>query len=212
LRTWAFSLLLTLHSALGASSLRIDIWTWDCCGVTQGQAEAALKTAALILKPCGISLKKGSFKALATGLKDCHLPMDEAQRAPILKRLSQAPRQLNPKGLSLFLIGDQDHAGDGERYSFSVVEKSKGAGCGDPESRFLENFGSLYMTEFAFASPEKDFAGLLLAHEIMHELTQRSHPTHAPRGSLLADHLPDLGPKILAQDCACMSQSPYLLP
>jgi hypothetical protein len=93
-----------------------------------------------------------------------------------------------------------------------VIDESAGAGCGSPrDPARLAEIGSVFITDFGL-SADADYASLLLAHEIAHELTMKQHPTHAPRGSLLADHAADMGPHIPDEDCACMRQSPLLTP
>ena len=216
MKTWASSFLLLACLAAGraasAESLVLDAWQLDCSQAQEGSIRAAVMGAALILEPCHISLKLGNFQALPGGAA-CSLPQAASERAPILAALSRKARHANPRGLSLFILPLQLSSSGDSRYSFSIIEKFKGqARCGDPEPRFLERYGSIFMTDFALDGPDPAFTAMLLAHEVMHELSQRRHPSHAPRGTLLADHLADMGTKISPSDCACMRLSPYLKP
>lgn len=188
--------------------LSLDLWRLSCSGVPEHTALEAVSRAAEILKPCGISLELGRSQVLDAKAEWCRLPATEKERRPLLEAIGSTRRLLNPRGLSLFIL---PQGGAEARYSFAVIDKSRRAGCGQPsESRFLTRFGGLFMTDFSFMSAESGFSGLLLAHEAAHALTMRSHPTADPHATLLADHLADLGPQILPQDCACMRSSPYL--
>ncbi len=197
-----------LAGPAGAAELKLDLWRLDCSYAARGQALEAVSRAAAILQPCGIALKLRRESELKAGEEWCRLPWDEKARKKPLEAIAGPRRRMNPEGLSLFVV---PKGGPDARYSFALIDKSDDAGCGSPrEARFRPRFGSLFMTDFSFASPEEGFPGLLLAHEIAHALSMRPHPTRAPRGTLLADHLADIGSRILPEDCACMLQSPYL--
>lgn len=194
--------------AAGELPLWLDLWRLDCSSVQPQDLAQAAKEAARLLKPCGIRVQfrdRGEIRAKPAW---CELPASEEARRPLLEAFSLGPRKRHPQGLSLFCLPGGSQA----RYSWSVIDRSRAAGCGTPsEARYLPRFGSLYMTDFAFHS-EDPSPGLLLAHEIAHALTQRGHPTRAARGGLLADHFADLGPVLDPSLCDCMRQSPYLRP
>ena len=50
----------------------------------------------------------------------------------------------------------------------------------------------------------------LLAHELVHALTQKGHPTRQKVGNILADQTADIGSNITKDQCACMLQSPWV--
>ena len=168
----------------------------------------ALSGTAKILRPCGIRLKATELKPLEAAAAFCDLPDGAAARRPLLRELARPLRLKNLQGLSLFVLPTPGQA----RYAFSVIDESAGAGCGSPRKpALLAEVGSVFITDFGL-SADPSYASLLLAHEIAHELTMKQHPTHAPRGSLLADHAAEMGPRIPDEDCACMRQSPLLTP
>jgi hypothetical protein len=168
----------------------------------------AVSGAAKILAPCGIKLESEPLRGLASKPDWCNPPSTEVERKPLLREMTRPLRLKNLRGLSLFILPTSAKA----RYAFSIIDESPGAGCGSPGyGEGLIDTGSLFMTDFSFDEDAK-FSALLLAHEIVHELTMKQHPTYEPRGSVLADHIADFGPTIPVSDCNCMHQSPFLKP
>ena len=159
MKIWAFSLALLWAASGHCGNVTIDVWQLDCSQAPEGSIRAALMGASLVLEPCHISLKLGNFQALPGGAA-CDMPLSAAERAPILASLTKAARHSNPRGLSLFILPVEQRAGGDTRLSwaFSLVEKSKQALCGDPEPRFLERFGSLFMTDLGrLCGPRPEF-------------------------------------------------------
>jgi hypothetical protein len=214
LRTWAFSLCLAALGPSGALAgqgvqlLQIQAFQLDCSKADPDSILEAVSGAAKLLLPCGILLRGEGPLQLASQPGWCSLPDQAALRRPLLRAMTRPERLKNLRGLSLFILP----TGPKARYAFSVVDRTEGAGCGSPaEAQGLADSGSMFLTDFGLGS-DAAFSSLLLAHEIVHELTMKRHPTLAPRGTILADHIADFGPLILPSDCACMRQSPFLKP
>ena len=69
-------------------------------------------------------------------------------------------------------------------------------------SEFEDNKGSYYS--------EYPRSAVLLAHELVHALSQKGHPSGEKPGNLMADYVSDIGEKILPEQCACILQSPWV--
>lgn len=193
-----------LALALGAASLlgaapsfeaRVTVFQSGCSDTDRGQVEKHLRDASAILqKGCGLSLTLTAWTALPTSHAFCHA-------AP--QREAAALKTADPQALALFLLPTRADL----RLSWAVIDVSAASACDSPqEPRFLKRFGALFFTDIAWTQRP----ALLLAHEVLHALTQRGHPNGAPYGHVMADHLADMGPQISQDWCACARQSPYL--
>jgi hypothetical protein len=211
-------LLLGLASALPAQpALIAHIHAYHpACAQAQPEAVAqALSQAAQLLAPCGISLSLTAWTELPREHALCHLPADRAQRRAALQRAATRLKTKDPHSLALFLLpGDAD-----ERLSWATVDVSVRSACDSPqEPRFLPSFGKFFMTDLAWSQraplgeTQPTAPAFLMAHELLHSLSQRGHPSGAPRGALLADHIADIGPAVDPGLCACARKSPYLFP
>lgn len=144
----------------------------------------------------------------------CHLPMAADERSRALQELAAKAKGRHRQDLALFLLPSRAD----DRLSWTLVDASRYAGCDSPQdTRFLARFGNIFFTDLTWmqgapkaGEPGPSLASLLVAHEVLHALTQRAHPTGAPRGSVLADHVADIGPAIDDGLCACARQSPYV--
>lgn len=212
----ALLLAVALSAPLAAAptlTARVHVYQ-PACSQTQPQAVAqALSQAAALLAPCGIGLSLTAWTALPLTQGFCKpLPSRREQRQA-LRDLATALKREDPGALALCLLPE----GADERLSWATVDISAASACDSPqEARFLGRFGQCFISDLAWAQDlPREQAGptapaYLLAHEALHALTQRRHPSHAARGELLADHLADLGPQINPELCACARQSPYL--
>jgi hypothetical protein len=188
-------------------SVRIQAWIPACSNADAGALKEAAKGADLILKGCGIRLQMEEPRRLEERERSlCELPDSESERRPFLAKFSRPLRLKNPRGLSLFLYPTQSKAS----YSFAIIDKSAQAGCASPKDPSkLADYGSIFMSDFALKG-EAGLAAKLLAHEVAHALTNQDHPTGAPRGRVLADHVSDMGSSFSPFECVCMIHSPFL--
>jgi hypothetical protein len=211
-------LLLGLAAAGSARPLRpllearIHVFQPACSRSRLSDVQTALTDASRRLQAaCGIRLRLGSVHSLPANSPWCILPARAADRSARLKILAQEAKRAEPASLALFLLP----SGTDMRYSWALVDQSAARGCDSPqEARFLDRLGSLFFTDLCFSlGPGFDGTprpGLLVAHEVLHALTQRGHPSGAPRGALMADHIADLGPTLTPDWCACARRSPYV--
>jgi hypothetical protein len=177
--------------------------------------EAVAGASALLEAHCGVALSVTAWVPLPLDSGWCHLPAAPADRGVALRALAQAAKKAHPRDLALFLLpSDAD-----PRISWALVDDSLRSACDSPqEARFLDRFGCFFFTDLSWgyagssAGPGPSRAALLVAHEVLHSLTQRGHPTGAAPGFVMADHVADLGPQISDDWCACAQQSPYLQP
>lgn len=207
------ALLLSASLHAGALTARVHVYRPAC---SQAQPEAvaqALSQAAALLAPCGFSLSLTAWTELPFEHGFCHPVGGRAAQRSALKALATAAKRDDPRALALFLLP----AGDDERLSWATVDVSLASACDSPqEARFLDRFGQCFISDLAWAqtlTQAKDgptAPAYLLAHEVLHALSQRGHPSHAPRGSILADHLSDFGPAVAPELCACARKSPYV--
>jgi hypothetical protein len=211
------ALLLTAAPTRAAVFLEARVHVYQpACSQVQAQAVAqALSQAAALLAPCGLSLSLTAWTALPLAHGFCHPVEGRAAQRSALRALATAAKREDPGALALFLLPD----GADERLSWATVDVSRASACDSPqEARFLDRFGQCFVSDLAWAQDlPKDEAGptapaFLLAHEVLHALSQRGHPSHAPRGSILADHLSDIGPAVSPELCACARRSPYAHP
>jgi hypothetical protein len=214
LKTWASRLLglgaalLWLPSLGPAKSLDLEIWQLSCSRTPADAVQEALSRSAQILETCGIQLGWGPIQTLPEPGQGCELSTSSVERDQEILAFAGPSRRAHPHALSLYLLPTNSQSS----ISFSIIDLSPLAGCGTPRSLDgLKSTGILLMSDIAFESGA-ELSGELLSHEIMHELTMKRHPTHAPRGTILTDHIADMGPRILEQDCTCMQDSPFLLP
>jgi hypothetical protein len=208
LGTLLFAALWNLSAGLAASSLQLQVWKVDCSHSSDESVLEAISGAAKILAPSGIRLEADPIRPLASNAVWCGSVASEPGGTAMLTEMFRPLRLKNLRGLSLFILPTPAKA----RYSFSIIDESPDAGCGSPrDGETLSVTGAIFMTDFGLEQ-DANFSALLLAHEITHELTMKQHPTHAPRGSILADHVADFGPVIPASYCSCMQLSPFLRP
>ncbi len=177
--------------------------------------QAAVEGAsALLQERCRLRLRWQGVESLPLESPWCHLPMDRQERAKALPTLAAKAKARRARDLALFLLPSSADT----RLSWALVDTSLRSACNSPqETRFLARFGSLFFTDVTWmeAAPRQgatapSLASLLVAHEVLHALTQRAHPTDAPRGSIMADHVADIGPQIDPELCACARRSPYV--
>lgn len=213
----AWLLALGLSATLPAAprlQARVHIFHPACSHSRPVDVARALSQASQVLeRRCGISLSLTASTNLKVGTPWCRLPAGPAERSRLLQALAAQAKHEDPRCLAFFLLPS---AAD-QRLSWAVVDVSEPQGCGAPrEPRFLARFGSAFFTDQAFLGDDPKAAtgasAIVMAHEALHCLTQRSHPTGEPRGSLMADHLTDMGQDLDEDWCACARQSPYLEP
>ena len=192
---------------------KLGIYQALCSNADPGQVRDAVHAASHLLeRHCGIRLQALAFKNFPLGSRWCHLPTDSAERSQLLQKLAAEAKMQHPRQLSLFLVPSATD----RRLSWAIVDLSLQADCNSPqEARFLARFGSFFFTDLAWTLAKPNTAGplqpsYLIAHEVLHALTQRRHPTLAARGNVMADHLTDMGPTIEADWCDCARRSPYL--
>jgi hypothetical protein len=192
------------------------------CSTTRAEeiTAAAAQTAAWLKKKCGVVLKLKGVCTLEARPEWCDLSFDPLKRMVQTDEIVQAAEKTcgrTPGTVFAFFLP----SGQASLISWAYVDRSLKSGCGAPqEKRFLNRFGSLFITDFgwrAAAARDEDrpagsipFAALLTAHELIHALTHLAHPTKAPRGSVMADSLTDLGEELDPEICGCLRQSPYL--
>lgn len=195
MRIWASNALLVLQ-----------VWQLSCSHASPEDVMAAVSGAARVFSRCGIKVRAEGIQRLKAEGPWCELPGTAKERKPILMDISRTRRLKNLRGLSVFVLPTAKMA----RNAFSVIDEAPDAGCGSPQNpEYLPDSGSIFLSDFGLAQ-DQEFSAALLSHEIAHELTMRQHPTRRPRGSVLADHIADYGPRISDADCACMLQSPFL--
>jgi hypothetical protein len=178
--------------------------------------QAVEGASGLLQARCGIRLALAGWEKPGLNSGWCGLPQESSPRSRTLKKLAARAKAGHPAELALFLLPSE---ADG-RISWALVDDSLRSGCDSPqEARFLPRFGSLFFSDVTWMAgrPGPETLGpsrnaLLLAHETLHALTHRGHPTHGPAGSVMADHVADLGPAIDDAWCACARLSPYLHP
>lgn len=175
-------------------------------------AAALDQASALLTGSCGLGLSLTAITRLPLDSPWSRLPPGREARSRALKRLAAQAKAPDPGALALFVLPSSAD----ERLSWALVDVSPQSACDSPqEARFLDRFGSLFLTDLSFdlprdrEAPPPGPAALLLAHELLHSLTQRGHPSHAPRGSVMADHWADMGPAIAQDWCDCARRSPY---
>lgn len=193
---------------------RVQVFKSACSQARPADVRAALERASQLLqRRCGLGLSLTAWTDLNISSPWCHLSTDPRERRRQVADLARAAKQRDPNSLAFFLLpSDAD-----ERFSWALVDASRQHGCGSPkETRFLDRFGSAFFTDLAWevgrdqgVSPDEEGA-ILVAHEVLHCLTQRGHPTRAPRGAVMADSLADMGEQVDEDWCACARQSPYL--
>jgi hypothetical protein len=206
----------SLHAQASKAPLaRIRLFKPEC-SATDGAdvAEAIQEASALLEHRCGLRLALVGQEPLPVASGWCHLPAGPRERAKALRSLAAAAKAAHPRELALFLLPSSADP----RLSWAFIDSSLRAACDSPqEPRFLARFGCLFFTDETWmaalsrqpgSGPSR--AALLVAHEVLHSLTQRGHPTGAEPGSVMADHVADLGTKIGDDWCACALQSPYL--
>jgi hypothetical protein len=213
LRRLAATLLLSASLHAGPLTANVHIYQPAC---SQAQAEAvarSLSQASALLAPCGLSLSLTAWTALPLAHGFCHPVEGRAAQRRALQALATAAKRDDPRALALFLLPE----GADERLSWATVDVSVASACDSPqEARFLDRFGQCFVSDLAWAQslPQAEAGptapAYLLAHEVLHALSQRGHPNHAPRGSILADHLSDIGPAVAPELCACARKSPYI--
>jgi hypothetical protein len=215
------ALLFCLAGGLGAAAplplleAELSLYQPGCSSADPDQVAKAVQGASQLLQSrCGIRLKALALQSLPRKSEWCHLPEDSALRSLHLQALVQPLKAAHPKRLALFLLPS---AAD-ERLSWALVDQSLKAGCDSPqEARFLPRFGNFFFTDVTWmmAQPGAEDKGpsrasLLVAHEVLHALTQRRHPTGVEEGSVMADHVAAMGPKIGDDWCACARSSPFV--
>lgn len=202
-----------LHADNAALQARVHVFQAACSQAPRHEAEQALAQASAVLEQgCGIKLSVTAWTQLP--LEGwCHLPEGKRQRRLALKRLAAGAKAAAPSELAFFLLPSSAD----ERLSWALVDVSLRSACDSPQDpRYLKDFGTAFFTDLAWLSGDArrgetpSPAALLVAHEVMHALSNKSHPTGAARGEVLADHLADIGARIPAELCQCAKKSPYL--
>lgn len=214
-RGLAFLLALALAAGLRAGPpqglllARVRVLAPDCAATPLETVRRALAGASRILENgAGIRLSLTAETAAGVDSGYCHLPVERAARGAALAALSRAQKRADPGCLLLVLLPDDEEG----RLSWASIDVSPLGGCGSPqEARFLDRFGVAYFSDAAWA-PGAPGGDLLLAHEVLHALTMRGHPTGLGRGQVLADHLSDIGAAVDPDLAACARRSPYLRP
>ena len=197
---------------------RLRAYVLECSQATLAEVPAIVAGAdALLRQGCQLGLSLSAALELKGG---CGLPSDQAGRRKALQELLAPLKAGHPEDLALLVVPTGFEA----RYSWAVIDISRFAGCSSPKDpRWLHRFGALFLTDFGLATAvqldasrpggaSQPFASLLLAHEVMHALTHRPHPTRLPTGNLMADTLGAMGPALTPDWCACAKRSPYLRP
>jgi hypothetical protein len=198
---------------------RVHVFQADCSYVSRPDVLDAIAQASDLLgRRCGVGLKVASWTRMDLPSPWCQLPPEKSQRKSLVAYLARIAKRRDPRSLAFFLLPSKAD----QRFSWALVDISRQRGCGSPsEARFLDRFGSAFFTDLAWKYGGDSDAGgeggtsgaaILVAHETLHCLTQRGHPTYAPRGAVMADSLTDMGDDIDADWCACARQSPYLSP
>lgn len=213
------ALLIFLALPLPAATLaplleaKVGIYQALCSSADPDQVRQAIHAASRLLQSrCGIRLRALALKSFPLKSPWCHLPIESNERSALLQKLAAETKAHHPRELSLFLVPSATDS----RLSWAIVDQSIRSACDSPqEPRFLARFGSFFFTDLAWtlAKPNTDEplqASYFVAHEVLHALTQRRHPTLAARGNIMADHVTDMGPSIDADWCDCARRSPYL--
>lgn len=186
----------------------------ECSSADLPDVEAAIHGASALLKSCcQLSLRYEGHQSLPLDSQWCHLPDSPLESSKALQQLAAQAKARHPRELALFLLPSSAD----RRLSWALVDTSLRSACDSPqERRFLARFGSFFFTDLTWMQAangkEPSRAALLVAHEVLHSLTQRGHPTGVEPGSVMADHVADLGPKITADWCDCARRSPYVGP
>lgn len=215
---------LLLGATAGAAQARVDLGQVKLrafkpvCSATQIQdvMQAVSGASQLLEERCRLRLLWQGVESLPLESAWCHLPIEASERSKALKDLAARAKGRHRQDLGLYLLPTRAD----ERLSWAIVDASRMAACNSPQDpRFLSRFGHLFFTDLTWmqGAPRAgqngpSQAALLVAHEVLHALTQRAHPTGAERGSVLADHVADIGPAIDDELCACARQSPYASP
>jgi hypothetical protein len=192
----------------------LDLFQPICSSTDLDEVRAAVQSASDLLQSrCQLRLKLRTARTLPLDSEWCHWPDVPAERQQRFQALAREAKAAHPRRLGLFLLP----SGADQRLSWALVDESLRSGCDSPqEARFLPRFGSFFFTDLTWmlakpapgeTGPSK--AALLVAHEALHALTQRTHPSGATRGSVMADRLVDMGPAIADDWCACARRSPY---
>jgi hypothetical protein len=191
---------------------RITVFQPGCSQVLRAEVEDAVEGASrLLAQGCGIGLGLTAWARLPLGHALCALPAEPGARSKALQAASRRLKAAAPRSLALILLPtDAD-----PRLSWALVDRSRRSACDSPqEPRFLPRFGSLYFTDLSWGLPRREDGlsqgALLLAHEVLHALTHRSHPSGAPHGHVMADHVAAMGQTVDEDWCACARMSPYL--
>ena len=207
-------------SAQGPAPLmevKLRVYQAQCSSAQPSEVAAAIEGArALLEERCALRLLVQEGRSLGLQSEWCQLPIETQARTKALQRLSAQAKGQHARELALFLLPTSVDT----RLSWAYVDNSLRSNCDSPqEPRFFGRFGSLFVTDLSWdlSAPAAGAAAptmpsLLLAHEVLHALTQRGHPTGAPRGSVMADHYSDMGPAIEEGWCACARRSPYASP
>jgi len=194
---------------------RVRVFHPACSTARRSEVLNALAEASALLQSrCHVSLSLTAWAELPVGVW-CHLEAAGRARAAFEAELAEDAKLQDPSCLAFFLLPN----GLDNRLSWALVDRSRARNCSSPqEARFLPRFGSAFFTDLAWAVGRYDSgdpfrpSAVLIAHEVLHCLTQRGHPTGEPRGAVMADHLSDMGTDVSPDWCACARDSPYLMP
>ena len=215
LRMAALFLSLTVSAAAAPElEAKLRLYKPDCSSADIPDVEAAIHGASALLKSCcQLSLRYEGHQSLPLDSQWCHLPDSPVESSKALQALAAQAKAHHPRELALFLLPSSAD----QRLSWALVDTSLRSACDSPqERRFLARFGNIFFTDLTWMQAadgkEPSRAALLVAHEVLHSLTQRGHPTGTEPGSVMADHVAGLGPKIGEDWCACARRSPYVSP
>jgi hypothetical protein len=191
---------------------RVTIFQAGCSQVLRADVEDAVAAASrLLTQGCGIGLSLTAWTRLPLSHALCALPGEPGARSKALQAASARLKAAAPRSLALILLPtDAD-----PRLSWALVDRSRRSACDSPqEPRFLPRFGSLFFTDLSWGLQAREDGlsqgALLLAHEVLHALTHRGHPSGAAHGHVMADHVAAMGPKVDEDWCECARMSPYL--
>lgn len=217
-----FFLLLVPFPCLSAKptcTVEISVNRLDCAEAPEDVLQDALKGAAELLRTnCGLVLRVKKGETIEGRPEWCALPWDFKARLRACEAFTYPVRRKEPWRLSLFLVPRTQDS----MLSWTQVKDDPPLGPCGPAIGLREraNYGSVFFTDLCWEAirqhdlgpqaSERPWRKILLAHEIVHALTQRNHPTGQRDGNLMADGLAKMGTAISEEQCECMRKSVYV--